>query len=421
MNHPSVTVYGSVKSETGDPVLTCACRLPVNPVTPELIPSKFLSLTVSVIFLLLTVSCTGRSDPIVEIALHPTKLNILYVATNDYIYKSRDAGKTWENMSRGMSHSRVIALAIDPLLPANIYAGTKGDAVHKSFDGGQRWTPKRTGLDDITISSVVHQLVFVPVDSTHLFAATSMGVFESQDAGESWTKRMEGMIEVLMVITLAFDPNQPQTVYAGTSGGVYKSVNGGRMWKKVNNGLVSPDILKSSRALGVTKIQVDPHQSQTVYTATLSGLYKTTDSADSWTPIGEALPDHMISDLVLDPSTSGVVYIASRKGVHKSDDGGVTWQAINNGLESLNVRSLAVSPIDPNTLYVGTNGSGLYRSHNGGQTWESIPLTIVEHGGTRAFHRNHVGPDGRTPMVPMVSLTNPAEAALTAKAGERFA
>ncbi len=130
-------------------------------------------------------SCTRSSGPVVEVALHPTKPHIIYLATNEYIYKSRDQGKTWENMSRGMTHSRVISLAVDPILPANVFAGTKGDAVYKSFNGGQNWTSRRAGLDDVTISSVVHELAFAPGSSNHLFSATSMGVFESTDAGET--------------------------------------------------------------------------------------------------------------------------------------------------------------------------------------------------------------------------------------------
>ena len=159
-----------------------------------------------------------------------------------------------------------------------------------------------------------------------------MGVFETQDAGDSWVKRMNGMIEVLMVITIDLDPNQPQTAYAGTSGGVYKTIDGGGKWEKVNNGLVSPEVLKSSRALGVTRIKVDPHHSQTVYIATLTGLFKTTNGAQSWNKIGASLPDYMLSDLVMDNSTRNVLYVTSRKGVHKSTDGGQTWQSINTGL-----------------------------------------------------------------------------------------
>ena len=311
----------------------------------------------------------------VEIALHPHKSEIFYIATNDYIYKTRDGGATWQNMSQGMTYSRVIALAIDPLFPANILAGTKGDAVFKSFDGGQRWISRRTGLDDVTISSVVHQIVFSPGSSNHIFAATSLGVFETEDGGEYWVKRMEGMKEVLMVVTLDLDPNQPQTLYAGTSGGVYKSEDGAKNWLKVNNGLVPADMLKSSRALGVTRIKVDPHHPDTVYTATLDGLYQTANGGQSWRRIGISLNDQMLSDLILDPRQADILYVTNRKGVARSSDGGRTWELRNTGLTNVNIRALAMSPLDSQVLYAGTNGKGLFRTKNSGLSWEPVPLT----------------------------------------------
>ncbi len=330
----------------------------------------------SALVLLTLAACGGSGEAVVEVALHPTKPNILYIATNDYIFKTRDEGKTWKNVSKGMTHSRVISLAVDPLLPANVYAGTKGDAVFKSFSGGQQWRSRGTGLASITITSVVHELKFVPGSSQHLFAATSMGVFETENGGDTWIKRMEGMIEVLMVVTVDVDPNQPQTLYAGTTGGVYKSIDGSKTWIKVNSGLVPPDILKSSRALNVVKIKIDPHHPDTVYAATLKGLYKTTDGGNSWQRIAESLPDQFLSDLVLDSAHPDVLYVASRKGIHKSLDGGATWQAMNEGLTNLNIRALAISAKNSQTLYAGTNLEGLFRSRNGGQSWEPVPLKL---------------------------------------------
>jgi len=319
----------------------------------------------------------NRSDPIVVIELHPKNPDIIYIATNDYIYKTRDGGKTWANLSRGMSHSRVIAMAIDPAYPATVYAGTKGDAVYRSYDGGQRWVSQRSGLDDATISSVVNQFVFDPQDNTHLFAATTMGVFESKNAGDSWTKRMEGMKEVLMVVSLEMDPTRPAILYAGTSGGVYKSVDQAGHWEKVNNGLVPPEMVKSSRALNVTAIEVDAFEPETVYAATLAGLYKSTDGAKSWARIGESLADQMIISMVLDRSKKGVIYITGREGVHRSEDGGATWKVMNRGFATTNIRSLAQSQTDPKLFYAGTNGSGLYRSTDAGESWEVMPPVIA--------------------------------------------
>jgi photosystem II stability/assembly factor-like uncharacterized protein len=272
-----------------------------------------------------------------------------------------------------MSHSRVISMAVDPSYPATVYAGTKGDAVYKSHDGGQRWTSMRSGLDDATISSVVNQFVFDPFDNNHIFVATTMGIFETKSGGGSWTKRMEGMKEVLMVVTLGMDPTRPSILYAGTSGGVYKTVNEGTDWEKVNNGLVPPEMVKTSRALNVTSIEVDRFEPDTVYAATLSGVFKTTDGARSWSRIGELLSDQMIMSMILDRTKKGVVYLAGRDGVHRSDDGGMTWKTLNNGLTTTNVRSLVQSPTDPDVLYAGTNGSGLYRSRDAGESWIPMP------------------------------------------------
>jgi photosystem II stability/assembly factor-like uncharacterized protein len=272
-----------------------------------------------------------------------------------------------------MSHSRVIAMAIDPTYPATVYAGTKGDAVYKSHDGGQRWVSMRSGLDDATITSVVNQFVFDPDDAQHIFLATTMGVFETKNGGEQWTKKMEGMKEVLMVVTLAMDPTRPSILYAGTSGGVYKSIDQAGHWEKVNNGLVPPGMLKTSRALNVTSVLVDPYAPDTIYAATLSGLYKTTDAAQAWTRVGESLTDQMVIAKVLDRTRQGVIYITGRNGLHRSEDGGETWKLINSGLATTNVRAIAQSATDPKVFYAGTNGSGLYRSKNAGETWEPMP------------------------------------------------
>ncbi len=334
---------------------------------------KFCPLVCAFAFLTAVVSGCNRSDPIVVIQLHPKNPDIVYVATNDYIFKTRDRGQTWTNLSKGMSYSRVISMAIDPVYPATVYAGTKGDAVYKSHDGGQRWASMRSGLDDATITSVVNQFLFDPADSQHIFLATTMGVFETKNGGENWTKKMDGMKEVLMVVTLGMDPAQPSVLYAGTSGGVYKSTNQAGHWEKANNGLVPPDMVKTSRALNVTSILVDPYEPNTVYAATLAGLYKSTDAAKSWKRIGESLTDQMIIAMVLDRTRQGVIYLAGRDGVHCSEDGGATWKTSNNGFTTTNVRSITQSAIDPKLFYAGTNGSGLYRSGDAGETWEPMP------------------------------------------------
>ena len=121
---------------------------------------------------------------------------ILYVATNDAVYKSRDGGGTWERFP-SFSARRVTTLAIAPLLPATIYAGTMGDAVYKSTDGGQHWLPHNVGLKEHV--SFVNQFVFHPALSEKIYIGTTVGAFHTQDAGREWEEGMNGMKEVHIV------------------------------------------------------------------------------------------------------------------------------------------------------------------------------------------------------------------------------
>ena len=321
-------------------------------------------------------ACSQRSDRIAAIALHPHKPEIVYVATEESVYKTRNRGETWERLSEGLTRTRVMNLIVDPDLPANVFAGTLADGVYKSPDGGRRWLPHNAGIQKGTISANVNQVIFDPRSSQTLFAATTVGVFRSVDGGQSWSERMRGMTEINFVVTLAADPAHPNVMYAGTSGGVYRSIDATENWVKINNGLVPEDAKMASMALGVNTLVVDPHEPDTVYAGTTKGLFKTTDRGNSWTHISNALEGLYVSSMALHPSDPSLFYVGTSQGVYQSQDKGKTWHMINNGLDNLNIRVVRIDPQNPLVLYCGTNGSGLYRSVNGGESWEAIPLTL---------------------------------------------
>jgi photosystem II stability/assembly factor-like uncharacterized protein len=81
----------------------------------------------------------------------------------------------------------------------------------------------------------------------------------------------------------------------------------------------------------------------------------------------------MIVAMVLDRARAGVLYLAGRDGIHRSEDGGRSWMPLNEGLTTTNIRSLAQSAVDAQVFYAGTNGSGLYKSLDGGAHWEALP------------------------------------------------
>ena len=68
------------------------------------------------------------------------------------------------------------------------------------------------------------------------------------------------------------------------------------------------------------------------------------------------------------------MYLATSDGVQKSIDGGETWKIKDAGLDATSIRSIEMSPQNPKTLYVGTNGGGLYQTVDGGNNWRRLPL-----------------------------------------------
>jgi len=320
--------------------------------------------------------CSQRSDRVVAVVVHPTKPNIMYIATEEAVYKTRDGGKGWERLTEGLSRVRVMNLVIDPLLPANVFAGTLADGVYKSPDGGRRWLPRNAGIQKGTISANVNQIVFNPTNTQTLYAATTVGVFRSADGGDSWVERMNGMNEISFIVALAVDPQHTNILYAGTSGGVYRSVNGSKNWVKVNDGLVPEDAKLASMALGVNRLVIDPSNTSLVYAGTTKGLFKTSNKGMSWSKIGTSLGDPYVSSLVINPKRSSQIFLGTSKGVFETQDGGNTWNARNQGLENLNIRVLVIDPKNHHLLYCGTNGGGLYKSDNGAEFWDALPLTI---------------------------------------------
>ena len=279
------------------------------------------SLVIGRLALITLPACSQRSDRIAAIALHPHKPQIVYVATEEAVYKTRDGGKTWERLVEGLRRTRVMNLVIDPELPANVFVGTLADGVYKSPDGGRRWLPHNAGIQKGTISANVNQVIFDPRSSQTLFAATTVGVFRSTDGGQSWTERMRGMREINFVVALAINPDHPNVIYAGTSGGVYRSIDSTENWVKVNNGLVPEDVKMASMALGVNTVVIDLHGSDTVYAGTTKGLFKTTDRGNSWAYISKEMEGLYISSIALHPSDPGILYVGTLCGDRLKLDG----------------------------------------------------------------------------------------------------
>ena len=204
----------------------------------------------------------------------------------DIVFRSVDAGKTWERASDGLPEHGIRFLAHSPQDPMTIFAGTDA-GIFKTTSAGKSWSRSGAGLP----RGAVGRLVVDAGNPAVLYASTSATsgtrVFKTTDAGRSWKAVGKGLPS--STITLAQDPTRPQLVYAGTAGkGLYKSTDGGATW-----------ISAGIRGAYVCRIAVAPQNSQSIFLATsgdpyqgyATRLFKTLDGGSRWTEVvDEDLP-----------------------------------------------------------------------------------------------------------------------------------
>jgi photosystem II stability/assembly factor-like uncharacterized protein len=160
-----------------------------------------------------------------------------------------------------------------------------------------------------------------------------------------------------------------RTIYALTESGVHVSA-GGAPWVKRNAGLPPVD------ANQFTDLAVDPTDPTTVFVGTNpSGVYRTTNSGQSWSAVNNDLPNgtRHVRAVVVSPTTGDVFVSLRGAGLYRSTNNGADWTLSHLGITYNttlpgSVERPAFSPVDPDLAYV-YNSDGVFRSEDGGQTW----------------------------------------------------
>ena len=268
-----------------------------------------------------------------QIAVEPSDPRhlIMTESNRDLIYWSEDGGATWEESANDWPDLRqtegaflggIESLAFAPSRPERVYAvfgnnGCKGfgagcdspqavSTVVLSQDGGRSWTRAaalpQDGMPGTSV--VVH-----PADADRAWVAVpSLGVFQTTDAGATWTPAPE--LAAVRVVALAIDPTGDR-LFAGTlESGVYASADGGATWRSSSAGMDPNEPIYT--------VAISPTQPETIYAGSL------------------------------------------RSGVFQSKDGGKSWKLLNDGLRMRSVHDLVVTS-DGETLYAGTRGEGVFR------------------------------------------------------------
>jgi photosystem II stability/assembly factor-like uncharacterized protein len=373
-------------------------------------------------------SISGRVS---SVAVDPGNAShVLAGAAGGGVWESLDAGRTWAPRTDDQPSLAIGAVAFDPTNPAIAYAGTgEGDSTFagdpcllgvgllKSADGGRTWTLharapfERLGFFDLAVD---------PADGRHLLAATTDGLFESKNGGDTWQRR-----RIQRTWSVSFRPDAAtagaREALAACDDGLFRSTNGGGSWSAVSlpnlpslermaarhapsDGNVAyvfaasasrgffwrravfggaftraslPQDLDVGQAFYDWFLAVAPNNPDVVYLGAIEAHRGVRSPTGQWRwttisakPAGDSIhPDqHAIAFSPVDPT---VVWIGNDGGVYRSPDAGVTWASLNKGLNVTEIEFLAQHPRFETWLLAGTQDNGTLR-FQGDTVWHHV-------------------------------------------------
>lgn len=366
------------------------------------------------------IDVSGRTRAIV---IDPRDSNVIYIGTAlGGVWKSTNGGTSWTPLTDNQPSLAIGALALDPNNPDIVYAGTGeptlgldnyyGAGILKSTDAGQNWSV--IGAENFA-GMGVSKIIVDPTDSTIIYASSARtgnegaafparGVFKSTNGGQSW-EAVLGCTEAscIGVNDLVLTATEPPALLAGAQGyGIFRSTDGGANWQLLGNGLPDPNQFRVQRVV----LDASPSNPNVIYASIHLGIpnqydgaaiFKSSDGGQSWTqlPIGQERYNFCgqqcwySHEIAVHPNNPDVLLLG---GMAAYVDGGATLEKVHRIVMRLSgngqtltdlspntspetslhpdMHVIAFDPNDAQTIWVGNDG-GVFRSTNGGSTWQS--------------------------------------------------
>jgi photosystem II stability/assembly factor-like uncharacterized protein len=358
---------------------------------------------------------TGR---IADIAIDPKNVSTWYVAVG--------SGGLWKTTNRGIDFTPIFdnygsysmgCVVVDPKDSNVVWLGTGensnqrsvafGDGVYKSIDAGKTW--QKMGLEN---SEHIAKIVIHPKDSNTVYVAAQgplwasggdRGLYKTTDGGKTWSLALSVSADT-GITDVVLDPKKPERIYAaayqrrrhtgmlvggGPEAGIFRSDNGGKTWEKINSGLPTGD-------LGRIALAVSPQKPDVLYATVVakgkeSGFFRSDNRGKTWVRQKDfrTTDAQYYGELFADPRQFDKVFIVDTQ-MQETSDGGKTiattpWRGLHP-----DYHALAFDPTDKEHLLTGNDG-GLYESYDNGKTWRQfVNLPIAQ------FYR--IGVDNNAPF-----------------------
>lgn len=337
----------------------------------------------------------GRSAAVTGV---PGKPNLYYMgATGGGVWRTKDAGSTWENITDGYFGGSIGAVAVSEWDNNVIYVGggevtvrgnvSSGWGMWKSVDAGDTW--EEIGMKNarhiprLRIHPKNPDLVYAAVLGDLYKSSTERGVYRSKDGGKTWERILYANADA-GAVDLTFDPNNPRILYASTwrirrtpysleSGGegsaLWKSTDGGDTWTNISKNEGLP-----SGTWGISGVTVSPVNSNRVWAIIENksgGVYRSDDAGKTWRLINKERKLRQrawyYTRIYADTQDEDGVYVMNVR-YHKSTDGGKTYQTYN--APHGDHHDFWIAPEDNQRMVIGDDG-GAQVSFDAGENWST--------------------------------------------------
>ncbi len=333
-----------------------------------------------------------KTGSVGAVAVAPSSPNVVYVGMGEHaprgvmtsygdgVYKSTDAGKTWQHM--GLRETQHIArIVIHPDNPDVLYVAAQGAlhgpnaerGIYKSEDGGKTWQQvlfvnESTGCSELSMDATAPNILYATMWEHErkpwkvISGGPGSGVYKSVDAGLTWTKIEEGLPEEKGKMAIVVSPANSDRVYLlmesdtdKDQGGLYVSGNGGQDWSLVND-----ENRLTQRAWYYIEVFADPNDEHTVYVMSAPAL-RSIDGGKTFERLSGTHGD--FHDLWINPDNSKNMLISNDGGSAISFNNGATWSTQSN-MPTAQFYRVTADNLFPYNVYGGQQDNSSVRIAN---------------------------------------------------------
>jgi photosystem II stability/assembly factor-like uncharacterized protein len=305
---------------------------------------------------------------IMALAIDPQVPARVYAVPYEYpancrVFVSEDRGASW-SVAGTIPYQSVTAFDVDPHDSNLLYALARGTILYRSTDRGGSWT-------GVTLPGYAAGIAADPLTSGRLYLAGyySYGgsyraaLYFSTNYGQTWDVSMPQPDTVGYSYAVAADPRDNGTVYLGaTYSQLYRSTDAGATWTRISNGIPS--------TASTQGLSVNAADNRIVLAAQSTGMYRTTDAGANWTLVGAMAGVMGAAFSGADPSTAYCIGRSDSMRVWVSTDSGATWSLPTPGYTTLKSTVLKTDPVEPGAAWLNSQ-TGIYRSTDRGAHWQT--------------------------------------------------